>query len=78
MIMMDAVRRQKGKNMEILQGDIVHMKKKHPCGSFAWKVIRVGADCRLECCGCGHQVMLRRSQVEKGMKRLFREDVQIR
>jgi hypothetical protein len=64
--------------MEILQGDIINLKKKHPCGSFAWKVIRAGADCRLECCGCGHQVMFRRSQVEKGMKSLFRDNVQIR
>ena len=63
--------------MEILQNDIIRMKKKHPCGSFEWKVIRVGADCRLECCGCGHQVMLRRSQVEKGIRSLSREGEQI-
>lgn len=63
--------------MDILQNDIIRMKKKHPCGSFEWKVIHAGADCRLECCGCGHQIMLRRSQVEKGIRSLTREGRQV-
>ena len=49
-------------------GDIVKLKKKHPCGSFEWEVLRVGADFRLECCGCGHQIMIARKQVEKNTK----------
>ena len=36
-------------------GDIVKLKKKHPCGSFEWEILRVGADFRLKCQGCGHQ-----------------------
>ncbi|MCI5700487.1 MAG: DUF951 domain-containing protein [Lachnospiraceae bacterium] len=44
------------------------MKKPHPCGSNQWSVLRVGADFRLKCCGCGHQVMLKRTLVEKNMK----------
>ena len=41
-------------------GDIVKMKKKHPCGSFEWEILRVGADFRLKCLGCGHQIMISR------------------
>ena len=46
-------------------GDIVKMKKKHPCGSFEWEILRVGADFRLKCMGCGHQIMIARKLVEK-------------
>ena len=56
--------------MEIAVGDIVTMKKKHPCGSFQWEVLRVGADFRLKCEGCGHQVMIARRQVEKNIKNI--------
>lgn len=49
-------------------GDIVKLKKKHPCGSFLWEVLRVGADFRLKCCGCGHQVMMARKLVEKNTR----------
>ena len=51
-------------------GDIVKMKKPHPCGSLVWEILRVGADFRLKCAGCGHQVMLARRQVEKSTKGL--------
>ncbi len=54
--------------MVIELGDIVKLKKKHPCGSFEWKVTRVGADIKLQCLGCDHQVMLARSMVEKSVK----------
>ncbi|MGX8703812.1 MAG: DUF951 domain-containing protein [bacterium] len=66
--------------MEILVGDIIKMKKKHPCGSFEWKVLRVGADFRLECAGCGHQVMVPRKLVEKNIRRQLRggQEVEIR
>lgn len=46
-------------------GDIVKMKKKHPCGSYEWEILRVGADFRFKCCGCGHLIMVSRSQAEK-------------
>ena len=49
-------------------GDIVKLKKKHPCGSFQWEVLRVGADFRLKCCGCGHQIMIARKLVEKNKR----------
>ena len=51
--------------MDVLVGDILTMKKPHPCGSKQWKVLRTGMDFRLSCVGCGHEVMLPRSKVEK-------------
>lgn len=54
--------------MEILVGDIIKLKKQHPCGSKEWEVLRVGADFRLKCCGCGHQIMIARKIVEKNIK----------
>ena len=55
-------------------GDIVKMKKKHPCGSFEWEIIRVGVDFRIKCMGCGHTVMVDRKLVEKKAKELKKKD----
>ncbi|SDN85328.1 hypothetical protein SAMN05518871_10822 [Psychrobacillus sp. OK028] len=51
--------------------DIVEMKKQHPCGTNAWKIIRMGADIRIKCEGCQHSVMIPRKEFEKKMKRLI-------
>ena len=51
--------------MDYEVGDIVKLKKQHPCGSKEWRILRVGADFRLECMGCSHQIMIPRKQVEK-------------
>ena len=51
--------------MEYEVGDIVKLKKPHPCGSQEWEILRVGADFRLKCLGCGHMVMVTRRLVEK-------------
>ena len=51
-------------------GDIVRLKKPHTCGSSEWEILRVGADFRLKCLGCGHQVMVSRKLVEKNTKGL--------
>ena len=51
--------------------DIVEMKKQHPCGTNAWKVIRVGADIRIKCEGCGHSVLIPRREFEKKMKKIL-------
>lgn len=56
--------------MEYEVGDIVKLKKQHPCGSQDWEILRVGADFRLKCMGCGHQVMMPRRQVEKNTREL--------
>ena len=55
-------------NFEV--GDIVKLKKPHPCGSCEWEILRVGADFRLKCMGCGHQVMTERKMVEKNARGL--------
>lgn len=55
-------------------GDIVKLKKPHPCGSREWEILRVGADFRLKCTGCGHQVMMARSLVEKSTRGLRSAD----
>lgn len=54
--------------MEIHVGNIVKLKKQHPCGSYEWQVLREGADFRLQCVGCGHQVMMPRRSLEKSVK----------
>ena len=51
-------------------GDVIRMKKPHPCGSSEWEILRVGADFRLKCQGCGHQVMVPRRLVEKNTKEI--------
>lgn len=60
--------------MQINVGDIVRLKKKHPCGSDEWEVLRIGQDFRLRCCGCEHQLMMPRVQVEKNLKKLITKD----
>ena len=54
--------------MDIQVGDILKMKKKHPCGSSEWEVLRIGADFRLKCTGCGHQIMIPRGKAEKNVR----------
>lgn len=56
--------------MDIQVGNIVKLKKKHPCGSSEWEVLRIGADFRLKCLGCGHQIMIARKLVEKNVKEI--------
>ena len=58
--------------MKFNVGDIVEMKKKHPCGSFQWEVLRVGADFRMRCLGCDRTLMLTRVKFEKGVKKIIK------
>jgi len=51
--------------------DIVHLRKPHPCGSHEWKVVRLGADIRLECLGCQRRVMLARRLLARRVKRII-------
>lgn len=51
-------------------GDVVRLKKPHPCGSYEWEVLRVGMDFRLKCTGCAHMIMVPRKTVEKSTKQL--------
>ena len=54
--------------MNIKLGDILVMKKDHPCGEKRWRVLRVGADFRLRCLGCGHEIMVPRFKAEKNIR----------
>ena len=56
--------------MDIQIGDVLQLKKPHPCGSKEWEVLRVGADFRLKCLGCNHQVMIARKLLEKNIKEI--------
>jgi hypothetical protein len=60
--------------MDYHLGDIVKLKKEHPCGSREWEVLRVGMDFRLRCMGCGHQIMIPRKQVEKNTRGIRRPE----
>ena len=58
--------------MDDLQlGDLVQMRKTHPCGSDRWHIIRVGADIKIKCTGCGRIVMMDRAEFVKRMKKLL-------
>ena len=58
--------------MDIQLKDILHMKKAHPCGDKRWEVLRTGADLRLRCMGCGHEVMIPRFKIEKNIRQVER------
>ena len=57
--------------MDINVGDVLKLKKQHPCGSREWEVLRVGADFRLKCLGCGHQIMIARKLLSCSFVRHF-------
>ena len=59
--------------MDIQIGDVLELKKTHPCGGRRWKVLRVGMDFKLKCLGCGHEVMTPRAKAEKAIKKVDRE-----
>lgn len=52
-------------------GDIVEMKKQHPCGTNRWQITRMGADIKIKCTGCDHVVMMRRSKFDKMIKKVL-------
>jgi len=60
--------------VDIRVGDVLTLKKKHPCGSNTWKTLRIGADFKLICLGCGHEIMSPRSKVEKSVKTVERQE----
>lgn len=60
---------------DFLLGDIVEMKKVHPCGSKNWEVIRLGADIKIKCLGCDRIVMIPRSKFEKGVKKIVKKNI---
>ena len=67
----------KGESMDIQIGDVLEMKKKHPCGAGSFLILRTGADFRLKCTGCGHEVMAARSKIERHVKRILRGGIEV-
>jgi hypothetical protein len=53
-------------------GDVVQMKKGHPCGANEWEIIRLGMDIRMKCVGCGRSVLLPRRDFERNMRKVLR------
>ena len=60
--------------MDVRLGDIIYMKKPHPCGTNTFEVLRVGMDFRLRCINCGRDLMITRSKAEKNIRKIERKD----
>lgn len=54
--------------LEIRLGDVVRLRKVHPCGGYEWEVVRLGADIGIRCLTCGRRVLLERRVLEKRLK----------
>ncbi len=57
--------------MNLNVGDRIEMKKPHPCGCKNFTLLRIGMDFKIQCEGCGHQVMVPRKKVEKNIKKVL-------
>lgn len=62
--------------MDVQVGDIIRLKKAHPCGTAEWEVLRTGIDFRIKCMGCGHMLMLPRKDVEKNIREIKKKELQ--
>lgn len=62
--------------MDIRVGDVLELKKPHPCGSHRWRVLRVGMDFKLRCDQCGHELMIARAKAEKSVKKVIRTEAE--
>ena len=60
--------------MDVRVGDVLVMKKNHPCGANEFEVLRSGMDFRLRCRGCAHEVMVPRRKAEKNIRKILREE----
>jgi hypothetical protein len=60
--------------LEITLGDVVRLKKVHPCGSYEWRVVRLGADIGIKCLKCGRRVLLERGVFERRVKEIVRRE----
>jgi hypothetical protein len=56
-------------------GDVVRLKKPHPCGGFDWAVVRLGADIGLKCQRCGRRVLLPRRELERRLKQFLHREL---
>jgi len=62
--------------MDIRVGDTLVLRKKHPCGSSTWLTLRIGADFKLKCLGCGHEIMAPRVRIERNVKAIERNGLE--
>ena len=60
--------------MDVRIGDVVTMKKPHPCGDKRWLILRIGADFRMRCLGCVHEMMAPRFKIEKNIRNIERNE----
>ncbi|MCL1829999.1 MAG: DUF951 domain-containing protein [Oscillospiraceae bacterium] len=63
--------------MDIKVGDIITVKKPHPCGSKEFLVLRVGMDFRIKCTKCGHEIMIVRKNIERNIRNVRRNNVNV-
>ena len=63
-----------GKEVDV--NDLVRLRKPHPCGSYEWRVVRIGADIGLKCQVCGRKILLDRSSFNKRVKTVIRRSGQ--
>jgi hypothetical protein len=57
--------------MDLKVGEVVRLRKPHPCGGFEWEIVRIGADIGLRCLKCKHRVLVPRSRIEKRIKKVL-------
>ena len=63
--------------LDLRLGDLLTLAKPHPCGSRAWRVVRLGADIGLVCAGCAHRVLIERRQLERRVVSIARADSEV-
>jgi len=60
-------------NIIVSLGDVYELKKKHPCGETKWEVVRIGADCKIKCLGCGRIILIDRVVLKKSIKNIIKK-----
>ncbi len=60
--------------LELRLGDVLRLKKMHPCGNNLWEVVRLGADIGIRCQKCSRRVLLQRSYLERRVKDVLRHE----
>ena len=60
------------------QGDILEMKKPHPCGGTRMRILRLGSDVKIECLACAHQMTLNRIKLEKSIRRILASESEMK
>ena len=63
--------------MDVRPGDVLQMKKPHPCGNKDFLVLRSGMDFKIRCTGCGREVMVPRLKCEKNIKKIIRPEEEV-